>query len=209
MTQPAPSSSDSNIPTTAPAEPAPTGRRRTVRIVAALAVIATLLILGRALTTPAQSSPASASATPGPAAPQVGHYAPNATLLDLSNRQVDINSLRGKVVVLNFWYVACQPCLYEMPALEQAYVTYASKGVVVVGVNISDDAQTISTFIQRLGITYPILRDLGERVALQYQLTATPTSFVLDRQGVIRYRQVGPFDTPTLKTEITAVLNMR
>ena len=197
MTQPAPSSNDST---------APSDRRRTVRIVVALAVLATLLILGRALTTPAQSSPANASATPGPAAPQIGHYAPNATLLDLSNRQVDINSLRGKVVVLNFWYVACEPCLYEMPALEKAYLTYSGKGVVVVGVNISDDAQTISTFIQRLGITYPILRDVGERVALQYQLTATHTSFILDRQGVIRYKQVGPFDTPTLDHDVTALL---
>ncbi|MGH2514289.1 MAG: TlpA family protein disulfide reductase [Ktedonobacterales bacterium] len=185
------------------------GRRRTVRIVAALAVVATVLILGRALTTPAQSSPASASATPGAPAPQVGHYAPDATLLDLANRQVTINSLRGKVVLLNFWYVACQPCQYEMPALEKAYLSYASKGVVVVGVDISDDAQTISDFIQRLGVTYPILRDVGERVTLQYRLTATPSSFFLDRQGVIRYKQVGPLDTATLNTELAALLKAR
>ncbi|HLZ20894.1 MAG TPA: TlpA disulfide reductase family protein [Ktedonobacterales bacterium] len=204
MTKPAPSPNDPS----AAARP-PAGRRRTVRIVAALAVLATLLILGRALTTPAQSSPTSVSATPGPPAPQVGHYAPNATLLDLSNRQVDISSLRGKIVILNFWYVACEPCQYEMPALEKAYLTYSDKGVVVVGVNISDDAQTISTFIQRLGITYPILRDVGERVALQYQLTATPTSFMLDRQGAIRYKQVGPLDTATLNQDLTTLLSSR
>lgn len=207
MSQPAPSPNDSTAATSA--APSPSGRRRTVRVVAALAVVATLLILGRALTTPAQSSPTSAAATPGAPAPQVGHYAPNATLLDLSNRQVDINSLRGKIVVLNFWYVACEPCQYEMPALEKAYLTYSAKGVVVVGVDISDDAQTISTFIQRLGVTYPVLRDVGERVALQYRLTATPTSFVLDRQGVIRYKQVGPFDTATLDADVTALLNAR
>ena len=120
MTQPAPLPND---PTPSPATPQSAGRRRTVRIVVALTVIATLLILGRALTTPAQSSPAGASATPGAPAPQIGHYAPNATLLDLSNHQVDVNSLRGKIVVLNFWYVACEPCQFEMPALEKAYLT--------------------------------------------------------------------------------------
>lgn len=202
MTQPEPSGGDT--PTVAPHST----RRRTVRIVSALVVIATLLILGRALLTPAQSAAPTAgiSATPGPPDAQIGHYAPDATLLDLSNRQVDLKSLRGKIVLLNFWYVACEPCQYEMPALEKAYLAYADKGLVVVGINVSDDAQTISTFIQRLGITYPILRDLGQRVALTYKLTATPTSFFLDRQGVIRYKQVGPLDTPTINTDLTALL---
>lgn len=198
-----------NEPTTAPDTGPRRVRRRTIQIVAGLAAVATVLILGRALLTPAQSGPAlqaGVTGTPGAAAPQVGHYAPDATLLDLSNQQVKLSSVRGKIVILNFWYVACEPCLYEMPALEKAYQSYSDKGVVIVGINISDNALTISSFVQRLGITYPILRDLGERVALEFQLTATPTSFFLDHQGVIRYKQVGPLDTATLDKDITTLL---
>lgn len=186
------------------------GRRRLVtRIVAVCAVIATVAIFARALTTPAQTGPAAnagRAGTPGAAAPKVGHYAPNVTLLDLKNANVDVASLRGKVVILNFWYVACEPCQFEMPALQKAYDKYNDKGLVVVGIDVGDDARTISEFLTRLGVSYPVWRDLGLRAAVQYQLSETPTSFFLDRDGVIRYRVVGPLDNATLSRDVTALL---
>jgi peroxiredoxin len=93
-----------------------------------------------------------------------------------------------------------------MPELERAYITYQAQGFEVVGVNVTDDAQTISNFLTQLGVTYPVLRDQGERAALAYKLTDTPTSFFLDRQGVIRYRYVGPLDTATLDQYTTTLL---
>jgi cytochrome c biogenesis protein CcmG, thiol:disulfide interchange protein DsbE len=102
--------------------------------------------------------------------------------------------------------VACAPCQYEMPALQKAYDAHADKGLVVVGVDVGDDARTVSQFLNQLGITYPIWRDVGERAVIQYQLTATPTSFFIDRQGVIRYKVLGPLDTPTLNRNLTALL---
>ena len=174
------------------------------RLIVALVAVATVVILVWALLTPAPTS--KPGATPGAAAPQVGHYAPDASLLDLSNRSVHLASLRGQVVVLNFWYVACEPCRYEMPALEKAYLAHKSQGLSVVGINTSDDAQTISDFTNQIGITYPILRDLGERVTIQYKVTATPTSFVVDRHGVIRARIAGPLDNDAIAKYVTPLL---
>jgi cytochrome c biogenesis protein CcmG, thiol:disulfide interchange protein DsbE len=131
--------------------------------------------------------------------PSVGHLAPKVTLLDLSNNHVALTSLSGKVVVLNFWYIACEPCRFEMPLFERVYHAEQGRGLVIVGVNIADDAQSISTFASQLGIDYPILRDQGHRAVLEYQVTATPMTFIIDRHGVIRARQVGPYtDTATL-----------
>lgn len=174
------------------------------RLIAAFIAVATVVILTWAVLTPA---PAITPGTvPAAAAPQVGHYAPDASLLDLSNTSVRLSSLRGHVVVLNFWYVACEPCRYEMPALEKAYLARKSQGLVVVGVNTSDDAQTISDFTNQIGITYPILRDLGERVTIQYKVTATPTTFVVDRHGVIRAKIAGPLDNDAIAKYVVPLL---
>lgn len=186
-------------------------RLSVTKVVAVLVAVATIAILVKALLMPAASAPGTAGATgtPGAPSPQVGHLAPEVTLLDLKNQHVTISSLRGKVVVLNFWYVACEPCRYEMPALQKTYDAKQQQGLVVVGVDVSDDAQTISNFLQQLGVTYPILRDVGQRAAIQYQLTATPTSFFLDRQGVIRHKVVGPLDSATLASYTTSLLDQK
>jgi|SRR5579871_621216 peroxiredoxin len=177
------------------------------RIIIIVLVVATVAILLRALLTPSSpNSSNSKSDVPGAAAPLVDHYAPNVTLLDLHNNRVSLSSWRGKVVVLNFWYVACEPCRFEMPALQQTYDADTSKGLIVVGVNTSDDATSITQFVRGLGITYPILRDAGQRATIQYRVVDTPTSFIIDRHGVIRYKFVGPLDKATLVHDVTALL---
>lgn len=184
-------------------------RRRRVRVAAVGVALASIAILAWALTTPASGSQPRAGAAPGAAAPQVGHYAPDAALVDLSNHNVTLSSLRGKVVLVNFWYVACEPCQYEMPALEKTYQADASRGFVVVGVDVSDDTPTITAFTRRLGITYPIWRDVNARATVTYKLTATPTSFLVDRQGVIRYRFVGPVDQAALSKDVATLLSAK
>src|SRR5262245_20009578 len=148
---------------------APTRSRNLVaRVVLVLVVVATSGILLRGLLTPAAQPVVTNTSTPAPAAPQIGHLAPNLTLLDLRNHRVPLSSLRGKVVILNFWYATCEPCLLEMPDLEKVYRAQQGKGLVVVGLNTSDDAQTITDFLRRLGITYPVLGDVGQRTVVAY-----------------------------------------
>ncbi len=152
-------------------------------------------------------STAHATATPGPAAPLVGHYMPDATIRDLDDRLVPLSRYRGQIVVLNFWYVACTPCQIEMPALERAYQTYGKQGVVVVGIDIADTAGAIDDFTQHYGITYPILRDEGQRAIRTFRVTATPTSFIIDRQGVIRYISSGPLEQSVLTRQLSALVS--
>jgi peroxiredoxin len=108
--------------------------------------------------------------------------------------------------VLNFWYAACEPCRREMPTFERAYEQSQKAGLVVVGIDVADDAQTMSTFAHTIGITYPIFRDDQGHAFSSYQLSATPSSFLIDRGRVIRYKIVGPADSDTLRQEIAALL---
>jgi peroxiredoxin len=167
--------------------------------------MATLALIAKALLTPASSS-ASASQTPGAAAPLAGHYAPKAMLTDLSGNQVALSSLRGKVVILNFWYVACEACRLEMPALERYYQAHKSEGFVVVGANIADDSQATRRFVATNGISYPIFRDLGQRAYATYQVGKTPSSFFIDRDGVIRQVVAGPLDPAALDQTVQPLL---
>jgi peroxiredoxin len=174
-------------------------------VVIAVLVVATLALILKALLTPAATGPTS-SQTPGPAAPLVGHYAPDSALVDLSGNQVALSSLRGKVVVLNFWYAACEPCRLEMPALERYYQAHKGEDFVVIGANIVDDAQTTENFTKTTGVSYPVFRDPGLRAYNTYQVSKTPSSFIIDRDGVIRQVVVGTLDTTTLDQSVRPLL---
>jgi peroxiredoxin len=174
--------------------------------------VATVALIGHALLTPTSAAggttPGVAS-TPLPPAGAVGHLAPDVTLLNLANHPVALSSYHGQVVVLNFWYVACEPCRYEMPIFERVYHTERAQGVVVIGLNITDDSATIADFTHTLGIDYPILRDSAQRAVLSYAITATPTTFVIDRQGVIRARFAGAITDSQALTSMLAPLISR
>ncbi len=93
-----------------------------------------------------------------------------------------------------------------MPTLEHTYEQNQKVGLVVVGVDVADNAQTMSTFAHTIGITYPIFRDDQGHAFSAYKLSATPSSFLIDRGGVIRYKIVGPADSDTLRQETAALL---
>ena len=175
------------------------------RLVIAVLVVATLALILKALLTPAAAGPAS-SQTLGPAAPLAGHYAPDATLVDLSGNQVALSSLRGKVIILNFWYAACEPCRLEMPALERYYQAHKGEGFVVLGVNIVDDAQATENFTKTIGVSYPVFRDPGQHAYTTYQVSRMPSSFIIDREGVIRQVVVGPLGATTLDQTVSPLL---
>lgn len=192
----------------------PTRNIRVLQVVAGVLIVVAIALLARGLLTPASPS----AATPGrsktpastvttvPTDPLVGHAAPNVTVRDMRDALTSLSSLRGSVVLLNFWYVSCPPCQIEMPALERAYLAHQSQGFTVVGLDVVDDAATISAFTSRLGITYPILRDIGQRAVLAYQVRATPSSYLIDRNGVIRAVYIGPVNTSTFQHDLTTLL---
>lgn len=187
------------------ADASPRGRRRLVaQWVGAAIAVATVAILTKALLTPAAPPPA-VGATPGPAAPQVGHIAPDVSLRQLDGKPLALSDLRGSVVVLNFWYVNCEPCRFEMPALQRVYDARKAAGLVVLGVDTVDDAATIRTFVGQLGVRYPVVQDEDLRTTLRYKVVDTPSTFVIDRHGVIRFKTVGPVERADLEREVAAL----
>lgn len=166
-----------------------------VRLVWSLALLASLALIGHALLTPSFSAPAqaehAAAGTPLPPAGDVGHLAPNVTLIDLSGRPVTIASFQGRVLVLNFWYIACEPCRFEMPIFERVYHANQGRQLVVVGVNVADDAGSIGAFTHALGLDYPVVRDASQQAVGRYGVSVTPTTFVVDQHGVIRAKFAG------------------
>lgn len=105
---------------------------------------------------------------------------------------VSTSSLRGKIVVLNFWASWCDPCELEAPVLEEVATRYrSSKDVVVVGVDVQDLREKALGFVQRNGLTYPSLRDGTDGAQHSYQVPALPETFVIDRQGRIALHVAG------------------
>ncbi|GAA3931479.1 TlpA disulfide reductase family protein [Microbacterium soli] len=118
----------------------------------------------------------------------------------------------GEVVVVNFWYATCGPCRVEAKDLEAVWQQHRADGVVFMGVNIYDQADTAKAFAQKYGVTYPSLidADTGEAklaFAKVAPIQAPPTTLVLDRQGRVAARIIGPIDgTSILSTLIKDVL---
>jgi peroxiredoxin len=119
--------------------------------------------------------------------------APALCLPGLDGSTTDLAAFRGSVVVLNFWASWCPPCVHEMPSLEGLHRALGSEGLVVIGVSVDEDERALRSFVEEQGITFPILRDPGGRKAdTAYRALEFPTTFVIDRDGILRSRYVGP-----------------
>ncbi len=120
--------------------------------------------------------------------PREGFLAPDFRLDTIDGNQITLSDLRGKVVMVNIWASWCPPCRAEMPAIEQVYQKNKDQGLEVLAVNTTyqDDASAAAQFAQDFGLTFPILLDRDGSVSQRYQLRALPTTYFIDRQGIIR-----------------------
>lgn len=109
--------------------------------------------------------------------------APPFRLPSLTGEQVDLASLRGKVVLVNFWASWCPPCREELPELERISREYRDKGVEIVGINIDQEKENALRFVKRFSLTYTILFDENFKVVEEYRAKAMPTSYLIDRDG--------------------------
>jgi peroxiredoxin len=124
-----------------------------------------------------------------------GQRAPEFSLPALQGSTVALSSMRGKVVLIDFWAQWCEPCKKELPQLDKLAKEYAGKGVVIVAVNIDKQRDNAERMVKQLGVSLPVLLDPAGSVAGTYDLPKMPTSFVVDKKGIIRYVNEG-FDGP-------------
>ncbi|MGZ3405895.1 MAG: TlpA family protein disulfide reductase [Polyangia bacterium] len=126
---------------------------------------------------------------------QKGQRAPEFSLPSLKGSTVALSQLRGKVVLVDFWAQWCEPCKKELPQLDRLSKEYSSKGVVVLAVNIDKQRDNAERMVKQLGLTLDVLLDPAGSVAGSYDLPKMPTSFVVDKKGIVRFVNEG-FDGP-------------
>lgn len=132
-----------------------------------------------------------------PPSPREGFSAPGFTLELLNDgnpgRDVSLADYRGQVVMINLWATWCPPCREEMPAIEKVYQEYKDKGLVVLAINTTfQDSETdVRAFVKEYELDFPILLDRTGDVSKRYQLRGLPSTFFIDRKGVIQLVVVG------------------
>jgi cytochrome c biogenesis protein CcmG, thiol:disulfide interchange protein DsbE len=124
--------------------------------------------------------------------------APSFDLEGLRGGRLDSAELAGKVQVINFWASWCEPCRDEAPLLEQTWRELRSRGVVVVGVDHQDAAQFGREFARRYRMTYPLVRDPGDKLYDAYGATGVPESFFVARDGRVVAHVPGAITRETL-----------
>jgi peroxiredoxin len=123
----------------------------------------------------------------------VGAEAPDFTLKDLSGKDVTLSSLRGKPVMINFWATWCPPCREEIPVITKLYgETKGGTSYEVLGVATQSDASTIRAFADEFAMDFPLLPDANSNVVSSYHVLPIPTTFFVDKDGIIRFIQTGP-----------------
>jgi len=145
-------------------------------------------------------------------APDVGRYAPEFKLTDINGKRVALSDLRGKVVLLNFWATWCGPCRAEMPSLGNLYEALKGKGFVVIAVSVDTSEKPVKPFVSEKRISFPVLMDKDKEVAFdQYGVFGLPTSFLIDRRGVIVEKFMGERDwgSSDIKNKVLRLLDGR
>lgn len=121
-----------------------------------------------------------------PVAPPIELFTPDGVLFTLA-------SLRGKVVLVNFWATWCEPCVTEMPSLQRLREKFALR-FEVLGVNYQEGPARINAFLDKSGVSFPIVRDTDGAVAKAWGARIFPASYVVDRAGIVRHVLIGGAD---------------
>lgn len=124
--------------------------------------------------------------------------APDFTLPDGVGKKLRLKDLRGSVVFLNFFATWCEPCRLEMPGMEQLSQAYKGKGLVVLAVGMHESVKRVRAFMQELKLSFPAVVDADGSVGFMYSIGPIPSTYLIARDGQIRWRAFGArdWDTP-------------
>ena len=125
--------------------------------------------------------------------PVIGKPAPDFQLKNLDGQSISLSDFRGKPVLINFWASWCQPCVYEMPFIQEVFEEWSGQGLVVLTINIGESSSKAKTFMESHDLSFPVLLDTKQDVAEKYNIRGIPTTFFIDENGIIKRMKIGAF----------------
>jgi peroxiredoxin len=139
----------------------------------------------------------------------VGMAAPDFSLPDIQGKTVRLSDYRGKVVFVNFWATWCKPCKEEMPSMEILWENFKSEDFVMLAISMDrvTTKKDIPPFIESMNLTFPILTDSWGQTDKRYKLMGVPETYIIDQNGVLREKVIGPRDW-TLKDSVATVVQL-
>ncbi len=132
-----------------------------------------------------------------------GKPAPNFKLQSVAGKEVGLEDLKGKFVLLDFWATWCAPCRHDLPVIEKLHQEFHRKGLAVIGIDAGEDSETISQFLQTSKLSYPILLAADSGVLPSYNVTAFPTVVLIDAEGKIIFYHVGAGGEKALRENLS------
>ncbi|MFS0557520.1 peroxiredoxin family protein [Brevibacillus sp. 179-C9.3 HS] len=135
-----------------------------------------------------------------------GNLAPDFELQTLAGESVKLSDFRGKKVIVNMWATWCPPCRAEMPDMQKFYEKYKEENVTILAVNMTTsekNVESIPTFLDEFGITFPVVLDEQNEVAEIYQVVALPSSYIIDANGVIQQKVIGPMNYEMMENMVS------
>ncbi len=124
---------------------------------------------------------------------QVGNLAPDFQFNNLEGQTIFLSDLRGKPVLINFWATRCPPCVSEMPYLQEIYNEWSETELMLLAINIGESSTKVKEFIQSHNLSLLVLLDTKQDVAQRYNFRYIPTSFFIDKDGIIQDKVIGAF----------------
>jgi len=132
----------------------------------------------------------------------VGKPAPDFKVMDVNGEELSLKDYRGQVVLLDFWATWCGPCINEMPKLKNTYQNYKDQKFQIIAISLDRSKTPLDAYIEKEGLAWEHYWDQDRKVRTQYGVTAIPTAFLIDGEGIIRKASLGAFDVESAVAEL-------
>ena len=140
---------------------------------------------------------------------RLGGAAPDFTLPSIDGTPVRLSELKGKPVFINFWATWCVPCREEMPLMREVYEQNREKGLVILAVDMEEDASLVRRWVEQGGYTFTFLLDSDGELIKRYNVTAAPTSYFVGPDGLIRDVKLGALSRSDMQAKVEKIVATR
>jgi peroxiredoxin len=137
---------------------------------------------------------------------EVEYPAPSLELTDLDGNPVSLADFRGQVVLVTNWATWCPPCKAEMPTLQEFYDDNAANGFTIIAISAGEPTADVSAFVKQYGLTFPVWPDLTQKATIAFRNPGLPSSYMIDRNGIVRLAWTGAITRKTLDKFVTPYL---